>query len=1338
MGCGSPCLFAKFDPSLSKNTDNLLFFDEKDYASVQSVGDNQFASVTSLSTSATSYPSFLFKIKTSDPVPGNRITITWTGQTTTTVQPVYLQVYDHNVIEGTATSTTAWKTIAFRSATSINANFTLTGTITENFPVNNAGTTTRYFTRHQNGVDPIATTTLTLRVIQEHQTIGNEIPGPITLRTDGFTTSYDQPRLVQTAVLWENDDGNTPDTNSVTTGPASSPSSTLLGVRRGERLNLRIQVANTGTTAMLNKVLKLQYSVTSVGAVNLDCSIIPSASTTLWMDIGDGAYPNIPNVPTSTSPTSINYSLANSGDLADSVSLSRLPAPFKRDLVTDAVFTNGFFNDNSPRTATGVSLLADSYTELVFPVHFGDTMASSTICFRLVSETDQGISYNATLATTVHTLAPLDIYQVYAKAEILPYTLNAIRFSKGVQKTTDDLAINKVSKLSFWGGTSDGKGLAYDSFNRMVYLLGYNGEFARYDPATDTATDLSGRISSFWGTTDGLYLAYDFLSRTVYLTGLLGKFARYDPATNTAIDLTSKISSFWGTETIRAFYEPFNHTVYLLGSDTGKFARYDPASDAVTNLTSRFSFWGSQSMGIMTYDSFQHVIYIGGGTNNSARRFAKYDPATDVATDISSSLSGFWGNHPVYALTYDTLNHLVFVGGGSYTTIAERFAQYDPATNTAIDHSSKISAFWGNDPVYDIGYDSFNHVVYLVAQNGEFAKFDPASRVATGLTSKISSFWSSDDINKLIYDPFNHAMYLFGSFGNIRFARFDPDLAKNHDNLLFFDEKDYAGTATSDNIFSSVTAGPGTASMPAYATTLFKIKNPAGAVAEKFTVQWEGQSSTSATSVVLQIYDYNVTATSTTGWKTIATATAASFSVDTDVRLTVAIDNTYPIAEAASTSRYFTRHQNGVDPTATSTIVLRVLQQSMVTSSSPITLRTDTVCVTFGSFGECLPPEGAVNTTLTQNRFRFFENTDTATTTNPWPVGGTLVENEWIGSTGTPPITGTSVRIRVNIDVSGTNLDASATSFRLQVARVGKEGFSGGDTASSCSAIPAGNWANIGDSASTTAAWRGHDNGGIADNYTLSVTDLQLSDSDVTGTYEETLDTSSSTPANPKAVSSGQQVEYDFVVENNRARGGGEYCFRVVQSVSGTAYPLNGGYTVYPRIHVNEELTFSIDDSTVTFGTLDATNNFTAVTSTTATISTNAGSGYVVRAWATSRMTHVNLSAYTIADWPASNAAPTAWAGNCISNGLCGFGYSTDDAALATPGLPDRFTNPKAYAGFTHGDQNSNGDPVGDETATSTILTTIKHQIDYRISVPQTQAAGVYKTTVIYIATPTF
>ena len=168
--------------------------------------------------------------------------------------------------------------------------------------------------------------------------------------------------------------------------------------------------------------------------------------------------------------------------------------------------------------------------------------------------------------------------------------------------------------------------------------------------------------------------------------------------------------------------------------------------------------------------------------------------------------------------------------------------------------------------------------------------------------------------------------------------------------------------------------------------------------------------------------------------------------------------------------------------------------------------------------------------------------------------------------------------------------------------------------------------------------------------------------------------------------------------------------------------PTDSAATVLPS------LTFSVDSDTVTFDNLNSSNSYTDTTkSTVLTTSTNAYNGYLINARSTGPLTASGLG--TIADYASANSAPTTWAGN-------GFGYTTDDASL-TGGTADRFTNggPK-YAGFT---TSSPGDPVADHPGPlTTSIVDEDFNISYRVTTTQTQPAGRYSTTVLYIVVPSY
>lgn len=185
---------------------------------------------------------------------------------------------------------------------------------------------------------------------------------------------------------------------------------------------------------------------------------------------------------------------------------------------------------------------------------------------------------------------------------------------------------------------------------------------------------------------------------------------------------------------------------------------------------------------------------------------------------------------------------------------------------------------------------------------------------------------------------------------------------------------------------------------------------------------------------------------------------------------------------------------------------------------------------------------------FTQNYYRWYANTDAATPTDPWPSGGTdLAENA--------PITNSiavkssdALRLRMSLNVSSVAASVGANSFKLQYAEGVME--EGNET---CTA-----WQDVGDSASTTALWRGYDNASVSDGATLSSTLLSVSD-----TAETYVEEASASTAN--AIAIGDDGEWDWVLEDNGASPGTHYCFRMVFA-SGTTFL---GYDYYPQLVTN-------------------------------------------------------------------------------------------------------------------------------------------------------------------------
>ena len=185
---------------------------------------------------------------------------------------------------------------------------------------------------------------------------------------------------------------------------------------------------------------------------------------------------------------------------------------------------------------------------------------------------------------------------------------------------------------------------------------------------------------------------------------------------------------------------------------------------------------------------------------------------------------------------------------------------------------------------------------------------------------------------------------------------------------------------------------------------------------------------------------------------------------------------------------------------------------------------------------------------LVQSQYRWYANTNWITPSDPWPSGGTdLAQNTPIPlaySTGV----GSQLRLRMDLRSDHAALSASKKYFKLQY------GLQNGSCASTTA------WSDVGAIGSTTAAWRGYDNLLAFDGFTI--TTLLLSGSDVGGTYEE----QNNSAINPNSISTGNEEEWDWTVEQNTpATNGSTYCFRMV---SDAGVQLSS-YEQYPQVQTN-------------------------------------------------------------------------------------------------------------------------------------------------------------------------
>lgn len=188
---------------------------------------------------------------------------------------------------------------------------------------------------------------------------------------------------------------------------------------------------------------------------------------------------------------------------------------------------------------------------------------------------------------------------------------------------------------------------------------------------------------------------------------------------------------------------------------------------------------------------------------------------------------------------------------------------------------------------------------------------------------------------------------------------------------------------------------------------------------------------------------------------------------------------------------------------------------------------------------------------LTQNNFWFFADNDALLPTDPWPAGAAdISENAEITPVDLPPDSGDRARFRMSIGVATTTMFASSTQFKLQF----------GAPTSTCGNLGA-TWVDLG-AIGSGSIWRGY-NTSVADGAELSGNpptggDLLLSDSDRAGSFEE----ENVSTGTPYTVFVGEEVEYDWIVEDNGAATNTEYCFRMAYT-DGSPFKT---YNFYPVI----------------------------------------------------------------------------------------------------------------------------------------------------------------------------
>jgi hypothetical protein len=337
---------------------------------------------------------------------------------------------------------------------------------------------------------------------------------------------------------------------------------------------------------------------------------------------------------------------------------------------------------------------------------------------------------------------------------------------------------NLTSNISsMFRAVSDLLATANDTTNGYVYIGGTSGKFAALKLSDSSLIDLTSKISSDWSTSGVDSMVYDSTNGKIYIGGDSGKLGVFtggsDPANGTWVYLTSKISSDWSTNAILGMtFDSTNSKVYF-GGVSAKFGCFtggsDPANGTWVYLTAKMTSWSTTTIRAVAFDSTNGKIYIGGDSAKLSAFTGGSDPANGASVYLNSKITSDWSTSAIYALTFDSTNGKMYIGGTS-----GRFGVLtggsDPANGTWVYLNSKIASDWSTN---DIRVFSFGANKIIIGGGvGNFGVFVPGSDPANGtwvyLRSKITSYWlTSQAIRAVSYNPGNAVVYLTGETGEM-------------------------------------------------------------------------------------------------------------------------------------------------------------------------------------------------------------------------------------------------------------------------------------------------------------------------------------------------------------------------------------------------------------------------------------------------------------------------------------------------------------------------------------------------------------------------------------------
>ena len=164
---------------------------------------------------------------------------------------------------------------------------------------------------------------------------------------------------------------------------------------------------------------------------------------------------------------------------------------------------------------------------------------------------------------------------------------------------------------------------------------------------------------------------------------------------------------------------------------------------------------------------------------------------------------------------------------------------------------------------------------------------------------------------------------------------------------------------------------------------------------------------------------------------------------------------------------------------------------------------------------------------------------------------------------------------------------------------------------------------------------------------------------------------------------------------------------------------------------VTPELSFSLGSNSAAFDNLNVSNSWTDTVTGTTTVSTNASSGYTIKAYEIQPLTSSAYPAVTVPDFSGTWADPLVW-----NAGTYGFGYTSSDTNVQGS---NRFNGGTEYTAFS---SSSPGDVVADHTdavnGTTGKVSNEQFTITYKVSTSNVQAASDYRSYVVYVVTANY